>query len=127
MSNAKLKIYKVIGEGFVIAEELTRSKENIFVRYPAVITMIPHQKTRQLVPQLRDLVPGFFKNYDTSMKKFPIKRLLVSMEDDPNPIVIGWYEQYLRDLTKRMTGLETVGAGALNALPQNPDGSPLIQ
>ena len=127
MSNAKLKIYKVIGEGFVIAEELTRSKENIFVRYPAVMTMIPHQETRQLVPQLRDLVPGFFKNYDTSMKKFPIKRLLVSMEDDPNPIVIGWYEQYLRDLTKRMTGLETVGAGALNALPQNPDGSPLIQ
>lgn len=124
--SAKLKIYSVIGIGFVVAEELSRTNENIFTKYPAVMTMVQNND-KKIIPVFRDLVPGFFKNYDSLIKKFPVKRRLVSMEDEPAPMITGWYDQYLKDLTKRMTGLETAGADALSRLPKNPDGSPLIQ
>ena len=120
-----IKIYKVLGEGFVIGEELDRTKENILVRYPGVLKMFPTKEPDQVVFKIIDLVPEFFEDFEELIQKFPLKRRLVYMQARPNKIVRGWYDQYLKDLTKKLSksNIEVVGADVLRSLPKHPDGS----
>jgi len=116
----KLRIYKMLGEGFVVAEELERTKENVFVKYPAVLKMFPTQKQGEIVFKFVDLVPEFFEDFEKLIKKFPLKRHLVYMTARPNQTVRDWYGQYLKDLTKKMMNIDIVSADVLKNLPKPP-------
>ena len=129
----KLRIYKMLGEGFIVAEELERTQANIFVRYPSVLKMFPGQKPTEVIFKLLDLVPEFFEDYEKLIKRFPLKQDLIYMSARPNQTIKGWYEQYLKDLSKKLaeastkkfekeTNIKVVGPDALKNLPKHPDG-----
>lgn len=120
--SGRLKIYKVLGEGFVIGEELERTKENIWLRYPSVFKAFPGQEQGEFFFKCIDLVPKFFDNFESMIKKFPLKRNLVYMESGLNDQLKNLYDSYLKDLTKRMMNIDVVGEEALNHLPPAPDG-----
>lgn len=113
----KIMIYKILGEGFVVGEEIKRTKENIWLRYPALLRMFPGQKQDEVFFKCIDLVPIFFDEFDILIQKFPLKRFLVYMESKLDKKFIPLYENYLKDLTKRMSNIEVVGAEALDHLP----------
>lgn len=115
-------IYKVLGEGFVVAKELERTKENIWVEYPSVFKMFPGQKQGEVFFKCVDMIPNFFDDFEDQIKRFPLKQRQVYMSGNPDKLVLQLYEQYLKDLTKRLMNIEVVGADALTRLPKMPDG-----
>jgi len=115
-------IYKVLGEGFVIGEELRCTRENIWLKYPAVLKMFPGQKQNEVIFKCVDLVPNFFDDFESLIKKFPLKQNLVYMRSKPDPTANQLYGQYLKKLTRRLMNIEIVGADALKNLPKPPDG-----
>lgn len=123
----KIRIYKVLGEGFVVAKEKKKTKENIWVEYPSVFKMFQGQKQNEVFFKCVDLVPNFFKDFEEQIKNFPLKQSQVYMEGKPDKIVVQLYEQYLKDLTKKLMNIEVVGADALNRLPKMPAGGPSRQ
>lgn len=100
-----LKVFNVVGIGYVIGQVLSVKKGITFLRYPAQVRVISDENN-QLCFRCIDLVPEFLSNFDALIKNFPLKSEVVIMTGGLKPPLEKIYDVYLKELTKRLSGID---------------------
>ena len=121
-----VKIYNVIGMGFVIGEKIESDDKHIYLKHPGIF--IPNYQTRQgQIPAIADPVPEFFVGKNDLLKRFPIKRIHIVFSGKPDINLMALYQQHENNLRQRMSGIRLVSADALSRLPKTGQGGPVLQ
>jgi len=130
-----IRLFNVVGVGFVISETIVPPHNHhapqlendcFFLKYPARIQFIPDQRIQGQINMVCDALvpekigaggPPLLMNAHVLMEKFPLKKSMIIFKGKPSREIAGLYEQFTKNYRKVMTGIEVVGAGALNNLP----------
>ncbi len=107
-----IKIYNVNGMGMVIGEKIAQDDDFIYLKYPGIFIQQMTQQGQQQ-PAMIEAIPPLFKGRDEMMKRFPLKKIMILYGGQPAPKVVEFYEQYVKQLQTRLTGIEVVGANAI--------------
>lgn len=123
-----IKIYNVIGIGLIIGKKISQDTEHdkIYLEYPGVL--VPNQQTRDGMRNLMiPPVPDFFAGQYEILKKFPVKKAHITLSGSPSPDALDLYANYSKQLRQAVTGIVEVGADAMDHLPKNGKGGPILQ
>ena len=120
-----IRIFRLVDNSIVVAEELERTKDNVWVKNPSVMKMFQDKQGMKL--QLVDFIPEFFADFEEQIKKFPLKKHFVVMEGKPKQEIKNIYGGYLEKLFRRLSNIKIVGGDALNKLPKDGRGEPILQ
>jgi len=121
-----LKMFNVVGIGFLAGEVVDANKDTIFLKFPGVLQgyNMPEGTGFGFI----DFVPDFFPNYRELLEKTSLPRGLILLQGDLDLKLVQVYEIYVKKLIKKLTGLHIVGAGALGDLPKDgKTGEPIIK
>ena len=121
-----VKIYNVIGIGFIMGEKIEQDDENIYLKHPGVLIL--NQKIPKGMQHLiGEPVPPIFAGKDEMLKRFAIKKRNVVFSGKPDIQTMEFYQRYENDLRQRMSGIRLVSADALKHLPKKGQGGPVLQ
>lgn len=121
-----VKIYNVIGMGFVVGNKIEADDKHIYLKYPGLF--IPNYQTQQgIVPVMADPVPEFFANRKDLLNRFPIKRIHIIFSGKPGTNLTALYQQHENNVRQMLSGIRLVGADALSKLPKAGKGGPILQ
>ena len=111
-----VKVYNVLGVGFIIGEKLSQDKEFIYLQYPSIYS--PQMQTRDGPRDIMfEAIPQFFKGRDEMLKRFHLKKSLIIFSGQPGDDLFKSYEVYAAQLRTRITGLRVVGPETMKNLP----------
>ena len=123
--SVSLKLFNVVGTGFVAGEVVDASNDAFFLKFPGVLQAYQTPKGTGL--HVVDIVPEFLDNHRELVERFPLRRGLVLMMGGMKPEMVGIYGEFVKGLIKRLTGIELVGADAMGNLPKDgKTGEPVI-
>lgn len=123
-----IKIYNVIGIGLLVGEKIEQNANQIFLKYPGVLLL--GQRTQQGPRDLMfEPVPKAFAGRNEMLKRFKLDKNHILFSGKPHDNVIKLYQDYSKDLEKELTGkrIDVVDQSALNRLPKNAKGEPILQ
>ena len=120
-----LKLFNVIGVGFVAGEVVDSSNDTIYLKFPGVLKAF--QTPQGTALHVADIVPEFLDNHRELVERFPLKRNQILMEGGAKPEMENIYGEFVKDLIRRLTGIHLVGAGAMGGLPKDAKGEPVVK
>jgi len=116
---SRVKVYSVIGIGFLIGEKIIEEVERegyICLKYPGVLSSI--QTPEGIRDMIRQAIPTFVLEADEMLKRFPLMKDLILFEGTPDAKLFSIYKNFVSNLQERLTGIKMAPAGAINALPK---------
>ena len=121
-----VKIYNVLGMGFVVGEKKSQDNEFIYLEYPAIYS--PQMQTPEGPREIMfEAIPQFFKGRDEMLKRFRLKKSMIIFSGKPEDKMLNNYGLYVNQLRTRLSGIRVVGSGALQQLPKDGKGGPVIK
>ena len=103
----KIKMFNVVGMGFVIGEQIKQDEEAIYLKCPGLF--LPQQQTPQ---GARDVVitaiPPMLANREELVKIFPLKKIHVIYSGKPVPAILQIYSDFYNQLQEKITGIKKV-------------------
>lgn len=111
----KIKIFKLVDNSFVVGEVLETSSNNIWLKFPATLTMISHQG--QPAVRFVDYVPAFFGDFNKTVKKVRLRKEHIFFSGSVDKNIEGLYSKYTADLIKRISNIQLAKPNDLNNLP----------
>ena len=120
-----LKLFNVIGVGFVAGEVVDSSNDTIYLKFPGVLKAF--QTPQGTALHVADIVPEFLDNHRELVERFPLKRNQILMAGGAKPEMENIYGEFVKDLIRRLTGIHLVGAGAMGNLPKDDKGEPVVK
>ena len=121
-----VKIYNVLGMGFVVGEKKSQDKDFIYLEYPAIFS--PQMQTPDGIQDVMfEAIPQFFNGRNEMLKRFQLKKALVLFSGKPNDHVLKNYGLYVQQLRAKISGIRVVGSDAMSKLPTDKDGKPIIK
>uniref|UniRef100_A0A6M3LKR7 Uncharacterized protein n=1 Tax=viral metagenome TaxID=1070528 RepID=A0A6M3LKR7_9ZZZZ len=121
-----VKIYNIIGIGFIMGEKIEQDNENIYLRYPGVL-ILNQQTPKGMQHLMVEPIPPFFAGKDEMLKRFVIKKKNVLFSGKPDIRAMELYQRYEEDLRRRISGIKLVNADVLKNLPKTGKGEPILQ
>jgi len=120
-----IKIYSVMGVGLIVGEKIRQENEKVYLEYPGVV--VPNQQTPQGIQTLMvPPVPGFFAGQFELLKEFPLKKNHIIISGLPSQDILDLYSDYSKKVREAATGIVEVGADAMDHLPKNGKGEPIL-
>jgi len=96
----KLKIYLVVGLGYVIGEQVHDWKEKIVLQNAGVVK--GDGKHIAVTPP----VLHWFAHQMDKIQRFEIPKRLIINDDDASPDLYAVYDMYIKKLTEKTTGIK---------------------
>ncbi len=121
-----IKIYNVIGMGFVVGEKKSQDNDFIYLEYPGIFQ--PQMQTPDgLMDVMFEAIPQVFIGRNEMLKRFQLKKALVIFSGKPNDHVLKNYGIYVQQLRAKISGIRVVGSGAMKKLPTDKNGKPILK
>ena len=121
-----VKTYNTVGMGFLIGEKLSQDKEFVYLQYPGIY--VPQAQTQEGPRDVMfEAIPQFFKGRDEMLKRFHLKKSMIIFSGQPDDNLFNSYQIYANKLRERITNIRVVGPGALDKLPTDKKGKPVIK
>jgi len=119
-----LKLFNVVGVGFVAGEVVDANNDTVYLKFPGVLKAFQTPQGTGL--HIVDIVPEFLDNFRELAEKWPLKRNFILMTGGMKPEMEGIYGEFVKGLIQRLTGIRLVGADAMGNLPKDGKGEPII-
>jgi len=121
-----IKIYNIIGMGFIIGEKIKQDDEKIYIKYPGMLLV--GQQTRQGIQDLiSDPIPNIFAGKNDLLKNFSIKKENVLYSGMPTAAILELYSRYSVALQEQITGIKIVSGNTTKDLPTIGRGGRILQ
>jgi len=121
-----LKLFNVVGTGFVAGEVIDASNDTLYLKFPGVLKAFQTPQGTGL--HIVDIVPEFLDNFRELVERMPLPRGLILMTGGMKPEMENIYGEFVKTLIQRLTGIHLVGADAMGSLPKDgKTGEPIVK
>jgi len=121
-----LKLFNVVGTGFVAGEVIDASNDTLYLKFPGVLKAFQTPQGTGL--HIVDIVPEFLDNFRELVERMPLPRGLILMTGGMKPEMENIYGEFVKTLIQRLTGIHLVGADAMGGLPKDgKTGEPIVK
>lgn len=111
----KIKIFKLVDNSFIVGEILETSSTNVWLKFPATLTMISHQG--QPAVRLIDFIPAFYADFNGMVKKVRLQKIHILFFGNVDKNIKDLYLKYTADLIKRISDIQLATPADLKHIP----------
>jgi len=124
-----VKIFRVIGIGDVICEDLTRDpkqKDHVTMGYPMLVQMFQGEQSNQIGYRFVPIISPVYNDHASMMEKLQIQNGLILFGGLPSLPLSEAYLEKVKEIKAALSGITLEKSDVLDRLPRHADGSPRL-